>query len=271
MMNRSMGRPPKPAAMCVGKARAGTTHFWRIASAYVMWGDCRISLALTYVLPEHTVLSVLKRLLYQMAQTGIQVKHLYLDKGFCSGEIIRFLQAHSYSAVLACAIRGKEGGTRVLCRGRKSYRNTHAFTDGTTAEVAVVATLPENGRGQRQRKWLLFVLIGVDWSPRKVKHHYRRRFGIETSYRQLRQLRLHTNGVNPARRFFVLGLALLLVNLWLWLRWRFTLRLQPGPYRVQTDIFRLQRFVQFLRRAIEQCCGVVMSIPTHLPPQSVIY
>jgi len=257
--------------VCRGKAQEGTTHFWRIATAYVMWGDLRVTLALTYVLPEHRVLDVLERLLYRVAQTPVQVKRLYLDKGFCSGDVIQFLQQHRYSAVIACPIRGKERGTRALCQGRKSYRTTYTFTDGTTVEVAVVATLPENGQGLRQRKWLLFVLIDVAWSPRKVKHHYRRRFGIEASYRQLGRVRILTNGVNPAWRFFVLGFALLLVNIWLWLRWRFTLRLQPGRYRVKADLFRLQRFIQFLRRAIEHYCGVIMSIPTHLPPQSVIH
>lgn len=54
------------------------------------------------------------------------------------------------------------GGTRQLCRGRKSYRTTYTFTDGTTAEMAVVATLTPNKEKRLRRKWLLFVLIGLD-------------------------------------------------------------------------------------------------------------
>jgi len=37
---------------CKTRAKAGTTHFFRIASAYVIWREVRLTLALTYVLPE---------------------------------------------------------------------------------------------------------------------------------------------------------------------------------------------------------------------------
>ncbi|MEL6225269.1 MAG: hypothetical protein AAFR31_21790, partial [Cyanobacteria bacterium J06627_8] len=61
---------------------------------------------------------------------------------------------------LACPIRGKQdGGTRAICRGRKSYRTRYTFTDGTEAKMAVVATLPRGKNGRRRRKWLLFVVM----------------------------------------------------------------------------------------------------------------
>jgi hypothetical protein len=46
-------------------AKKGTTGFWRIASAYVMWRGLRLTLALTYVLPEHSTLAVLRRLTHR--------------------------------------------------------------------------------------------------------------------------------------------------------------------------------------------------------------
>jgi IS4 transposase len=42
---------------------------------------------------------------------------------------------------------------------------------------------------------------------------YRRRFRIETSYRQLHQVRARTSSRNPALRLLLVGLALLIVNL----------------------------------------------------------
>jgi len=257
--------------VCRSKAKAGTTHFWRIASAYVMWGDLRFTIGLTYVLPEHTTLDVLQRLLHYVHQQGIRIKVLYADKGFCQTAIIQWLQDCQQAAILACPIRGKQHGTRALCQGRKSYCTTYTFGDGTCVDVAAVATQPPDRHGKRRRKWLLFVLIGLVWPPKKVKKRYRRRFGIESSYRQMRRVRLFTTGRNPAWRFFALALGLLLVNIWLWLRWHFTRQLRPGPYRVEAKVFRLHRFIQFLRRAIEDCCQLVMSIPTHLPPRTVIY
>lgn len=106
-----------------GEARAGTTYFGRIATLYVIWRGVRVTLALTYVLPKESRLSILQRLLQRRAELGFRPKVLYLDKGFCRGEIIHYLQDAHLPAVIACAIRGKpgKGGTRALCRGRKAY------------------------------------------------------------------------------------------------------------------------------------------------------
>jgi putative transposase len=164
------------------QAKQGTSHFYRIASVYVIWRQLRLTLAVTYVLPEHDTLSVLKTLLQRIGKLGFYATVLYLDKGFCSGEVIQYLQSQKQASILACPIRGKTGGTQALCKGRKSYRTNHTFTDGTQAEIVLVATLPRRRGGKRARKWLAYIVIGLpDWTPKQVKRAYRRRFGIECS------------------------------------------------------------------------------------------
>jgi putative transposase len=254
------------------RAKKGTTRFYRIASAYVIWRQVRLTLAVTYVLPEHETLSVVKTLLQRVSKLNFHATLLYLDKGFCCGEVIQYLQTQKQAAILACPIRGKQAGTKALCKGRKSYRTSYTFTDSTTVELVMVATLPKQRGGKRQRKWLAYgVLFLPDWTPKQVKRAYRRRFGIECSYRQLRRLRIITNSRNPAFRFFVLGFALLLVTIWAHLRWLFCRVKGRGRPRIDATRMRLQLFVALLRRAVEQLYGVVMAIPTHHPPQSVIY
>lgn len=135
----------------------------------------------------------------------------------------------------------------------------------------MVATLVPGKSGKRRRKWVLFIVIHLDWPPHQVYDHYRRRFGIECSYRLLRRVRALTTSLNPAVRFFLLGIGLVLVNTWVFLRWEFARVLGPGPRRADLVRFRFHRFVRFLVRAIEDSYGVVTSIPTHISPQSVIY
>jgi putative transposase len=254
------------------RAKKGTTRFYRIASAYVIWRQVRLTLAVTYVLPEQDTVSVVKTLLQRVNKLNFHATVLYLDKGFCCGEVIQYLQERKQAAILACPIRGKDGGTKALCKGRKSYRTTHTFTDGTTTDMVLVATLPKQRGGKRKRKWLAYVVLFLpDWTPKQVKRAYRRRFGIECSYRQLRRLRIITNSRNPAFRFFVLGFGLLLVTIWAHLRWVFCRVKGRGRPRIDEARMRLQLFIGMLRRAVEQLYGVIMVIPTHHPPQSVIY
>lgn len=254
------------------RAKKGTTHFYRIASAYVIWRQVRLTLAVSYVLPEHETLSVVKTLLQRVKTLDFHASVLYLDKGFCCGEVIQYLQEQKQATILACPIRGKEGGTKALCKGHGSYRCTYTFTDGTTVDMVMVATLPKRRGGKRARKWLAYVVLYLpDWTPKQVKRAYRRRFGIECSYRQLRRLRIITNSRNPAFRFFVLGFGLLLVTIWAHLRWLFCRIKGPGRPRIDEARMRLQQFVAMLRRTVEQLYGVIMAIPTHHPPQSVIH
>jgi putative transposase len=259
------------AMTCRGQAKKGTTHIIRIASAYVIWRQVRLSLAVVYVWPGDATLNILQRLLTRLKTLGFSAKVLYLDKGFASTGVIRYLTKCQQPAIIACPIPGKDKGTRSLCTGRSSYTTTYAFTDGTQAQLAAVATLVPDKSGQRRRKWVLFIVIHLDWSPHKIYDEYRRRFGIECSYRLLRQVRASTTSLNPALRFFLLGIGLVLVNTWVFLPWEFARALGRGPRRVDPDRFRFHRFVRFLVRAIQDIYGVVSFIPTHRNPQSVIY
>lgn len=251
---------------CRGEAKEGTTYFWRIASLYVIWRGVRLTLALTYVLPSEKLLTIVQRLLKRQSDLGFRLKVLYLDKGFCSGDIIDYLQTAPLPALIACPIRGKEakGGTRALCHGRQHYTTRYTFTDGTTAQLAVVPTLKRQKKtGKQRRTWLVYVLINLNWSAKYAMQRYSRRFGIESSYRQLGQVRIHTNARNPALRFFYLALALLLLNVWTFLRCLSSRVIDRGPFRLDLNRFRLSRFRAFFRRAIEQAYGTIDHIPVY--------
>ncbi len=57
----------------------------------------------------------------------IGVKRLYLDRGFYSVPMIRWLKALNIPFILPAVIRGKTGGTLALLRGRKSYATHYSL------------------------------------------------------------------------------------------------------------------------------------------------
>ena len=257
---------------CSGQAKVGTTHFFRLASAYVIWHEVRLTLALRYVLPEDDLPSVVECLLQRLGHVGLHATVVYMDKGFCSGEIIRYLQHIRQAAVLACPIRGKQGGIRALCQGRGSFSSDYTFTDGTSARLALVDTrVPDPKTKHKQRKWLAFVLVNLDWTPHQVYTQYRRRFGIEVSYRLLRQVKVLTNSRNPALRFFLLGLGLLMQNVWVLARWLFTRRPGKGRYKLIPSLLRFDRFRKLLVRAVERFYPPPLAVSVFISPQSVIH
>lgn len=259
------------AVTCNGQAKKGTTHFVRIATAYVIWRQVRLRLAVHYVLPDETALQVLQILLQRLKTLDFEAKVLYLDKGFATTPIVNYLTDQRQPAIIANPIRGKQGGTRALCRGRSSYLTSYTFTDGTQVTLAMKASLVPDKTGRLRRKWLAFIVILLNWSPEKVYQEYPRPFGVECSYRLLRRVRATTTSRNPALRFFLLGLGLILTNAWAFLRWEFARLLAPGPRRVDQARFRLHRLSKLLIRSIEKLYGTIAAIPTHISPQSVIY
>jgi hypothetical protein len=123
---------------------------------------------------------------------------------------------------------------------------------------------------------MVFAQFGALLSPHAVRNAYRRRFGIESSYRQLRQVRIKTNSRNPALRFVYMALALLLVNLWCLLRFRHCQRPRRGCTGRPVDgrTFKLRHLALFLRTAIERHRGLADSIrATALPlhAESVVH
>jgi putative transposase len=236
---------------CRSQAKDGTSHFFRIASAYVIWRDVRLTLALVYVLPEDDLAAVLERLLQSLSRLGMHSYVLYLDKGFCNGTIIKLLQQRGQATILACPIRGKSGGIRALCQGRGSKTVAYTFSDGTAVTLVLVASCRPQKGGQKRRKWLAFVLVNLNWTPPVVYKKYRRRFGIECSYRILRQAKVFTNTRNPALRFFLFGLSLLIQNLWGLVRWLCTRCPSKGRHKLIPSLLRFERFCKFLVRAVE--------------------
>jgi putative transposase len=167
--------------------------------------------------------------LERLKTLGFSAKILYMDKGFASTEIVNYLTDQKQPAIIANPIRGKQGGTRALCRGRSSYKILYTFTDGTQALIAMKASLVPDQSGKRRRKWLSFIVILLDWSVDKIHDEYRRRFGVECSYRLLRRIRATTTSRNPVLRFFLLSIGLILVNAWVFFRWEFARLMARGP------------------------------------------
>jgi len=263
--------------ICRGEARAGTTRFYRCATAYVMHRDVRFTLAVEFVHPGDDLIQVVKRLLRRVKALKIKVKRAYLDKGFCSIPVLRGLSLAEpdLSAIIAAPIKGKTGGTRALCQGRRSYRTEHTFRSQDygelTVPVMVVRTRSKQRDGTYQWVWLVYVLLNMpDLTARQVRKAYRRRFGIESSYRLLEQVRGRTTARNAALRFLWMGIALLIGNVWIALHWTFLRRRGPGPRRVARWAFILPCMLQFLRRAIEAIYGVISVIdPPNVKPALV--
>jgi hypothetical protein len=279
--------------ICRGEARAGTTRFFRCATAYLMHQGVRVTLAVAFVHPAQSLCATVQHLVQRVQALGLKRFCLYLDKAFCSVPVLRYLQEQTdLSAIIATpvrgkkggvrgkkggvrgkkgGVRGKKGGVRALCQGRKSYHTRHTFCSPQwgeiTVPVSVVRTRQQRRDGSWRVMWLVYVTLGVGAKPVQVRERYRRRFGIESSYRLLEQVRIKTTSNNAAFRFLCLAVALLLNNIRIALHWLHLRVPGAGPRRVADKLLTLERLARFLLRAIQAIYGVIDIIK---PPQPKI-
>ena len=193
---------------------------------------------------------------------ALRIVALYLDKGFSGFPVLNYLRRSKQPSLIACPIRGKNGGTRALCRGRASYRTDYTFNEGRESEfraqlaVCRVFTMSRRTkRHKRRAEWLLFIMIALDCTPERCRQRYRKRFGVETSYRLGNKQLSWTTSPNPAYRFVLIGLRFLLLNLWVHLCWIYTQVAHRGRRAFAPSLFRQARFLNFLRHALERIYG----------------
>ncbi len=242
----------------------GTRHFYRCATAGLVRNKLRLTLAVVFVHPDQTVVAVIQKLLKYVQKRGLRIGCVYADKGFCSMAVLAYLRQHTrLSAIIAVPRKGEKTGVKSLCRGRTSYFTFHTFRSGQqelTVDLAVVRSYKQHKGQARRATWLVYALIRVHDTLTHIRQRYRGRFGIEPGYRSMEQVRARTCSQNPALRFFLMGLALILVNVWMCLRC--VLRgpsVSSGP-RSGCGRFTLEQMARFLIRAVESVYGVVKEI-----------
>jgi DDE family transposase len=259
------------------KPKGGTTHFHAYATAYVIRQGWRYTVALTPVSSGEAMEKVLQRLLQQAGRVGVKPRYLLLDRGFYSVNVIRYLQRARYPFLMPPKFPGrppKHARRRAPFRDwNKSGWSTHTLTNAkkqsATIAICVACRNPRGQRKQHTRQRLIYAYWGLHpGSHQWVYQTYRRRFGIETSYRQLNQARIRTTSRRPLLRLLFVGLSLLLRNVWVWLHYHVLATPRRGARRINLHRLRFRALLHCLLHVAEQNLGhhddVIAQLP--LPP-----
>jgi hypothetical protein len=262
------GQPFRDAAEVYrSRATNGTSHFHAYATVYLARHGRRCTLALTWVTKGEPLAGVVQRLLRIARESGIRPRHLLLDRGFCSVDVIRFLQAGRHPFLMPLPLRGRgadhpdgPSGSRVFASARRSgwgeYTLTNAAGRRASVGVCVKCRNWKGERGRHGRQRLVYAFWGitpasVDW----VRQAYRTRFGIETSYRQMNQAKVTTTTRNPVVRLFLVGVALILRNVWVGLHWELLSAPRKGGREVRLDRLRFKTLLLWLLHVVEEQFG----------------
>jgi putative transposase len=266
-----------------GKPRQGATKFHTIASLYLVHRGERFTLAMTYVWGDDKLTDVLSRLVARVRGKRIFPRYLLLDRQFYNLDVVQFLQANRLPFVMPVVHRGRRAKDPAKARGtqrfliyRRSCTRTHVLRnkDRTArVKIAVAVDYPagkkrrgRKRRGRPRRRVLVFAVWGFrPRSPAWVREEYRRRFGIESTYRQMHEGQARTTTRRPDVRLLLLGIALLLRNAWVWLhRVLITRELPRGALLTHPERLRLATLLIHLEHEVILIFGLAQ-FPLALP------
>jgi hypothetical protein len=268
----------EPDEVYRSKAKSGTSHFHAYATAYVIRKGRRYTVALAYVRKGQPLQEVIQDLLRQAARAGVRPRYLLLDRGFCSVEVIRYLQRARHPFLMPLPLRGRKpehpkgvSGSRVFGCWKRSGWSRYTLTNDqkqrATVRVCVKCRNRRGERGQHGREALVYAYGGGlrPSSYQWVKETYRTRFAIETTYRQLQQARIRTCTPDPLLRLLYVGLALLLRNVWVWLHWEVLSHRRRGGRLLDLAQLPFREMLLWLQHLAEAVLGICDQIHCERP------
>ena len=170
----------------------------------------RYTLALTWVRRHESMVRVLRRMVARIREIGLKIRRVLLDRAFFNGAVVAFLQEEKLPFVMPVVIRGrapkkgtKPTGLRWIKRQPAGWYPHAMKHEKQPLKISVCVGYRRHRNrkdGKQRHQKLLFAAWRVHGSPTEIRELYRLRFGIETSFRQMRQatnLHLHAQS-SPA-------------------------------------------------------------------------
>jgi len=214
------------AAVRGGKKKKGSKWFWTWATIAVVEHGRRWTVAMTRVGPGDMLENVLTRLLDYVEVAKIPVKMALVDREFYTANVIGVLQSRHIAFLMPAIRRGQLQGPNGPTGTRRFFEpgtvglfkhtwKARRRSNGQPVTVQI-ACVPRRDSDRRNGP-LVFAFHGLSFAQLAMyREEYRRRFGIETTYRQLGECLAQTTSKRIAWRMLLIAVALLLRNLWIW-------------------------------------------------------
>lgn len=251
------GQPKKSRnELYYGKPKQGTKQFHAYASACIVQYGRRYTLALTWVRRHESMVRVLRRLVDRIREIGLKIRRVLLDRAFFNVPVVHFLKQERLPFLMPVMFRGRRPKKRRRLTGlhwiRRQKAGWYPHTmknkkEQVTVSICVGYRRHRNRKdGKQRRQKLLFAAWRVHGSPTEIRERYRLRFGIETSYRQMRQARIYTCTRDPHLRLFFVAIGLILRNVWVWIHQTRLAEGNDAKPRLRLGLLRFKRMLDWI-------------------------
>ncbi len=209
-----------------GKKKAGTTKFETYATLHCVEEGRRAQIACEHVGFFDENAKIVDRLVTQARLEGLRISLLLADREFSTSPVMSRLKKMRQTFLMPCRLtprmklalaehdQGKRGCISEFIVGEN--------TEGSEPCSFTLVVLPRKGFENEKDSLKRYIPFATNmprgkilWNVRRLPEDYRRRWGIESGYAGVEQLRARTTSRNHALRLTYFFYALILYNAWL--------------------------------------------------------
>jgi len=184
------------------KPKRGTSYAFSFLTASVITPGRRLVLCLLPLTGRKDLPRLVLGLLEQIRRYVKKIAYVAFDNGFQDKELLKELLSRGTPFILPLRKTAK------LKKRWRWMRYASRFNYRTRGvEVDVVKATDAKG-------WRYFLATNLAATPRKILKLYKRRWGVETSYRKIGEFLPKTTSRSHVIRVFYFALAILLYNVW---------------------------------------------------------
>jgi hypothetical protein len=192
----------KPTHGVVGtKPKRGACYAFSFLTASILTPGRRLVLCIVPLQSRMGLPGLVLAIIARIRRHVKGIRYVAFDNGFQSSELILELQKRRVPFILPLRDTVKLKRRRRWMRYAKRFSYT---TEGVTVDVVEA----EDAKGQ------YFLATNIAASPKRILHMFKLRWGIETSYRKIREFLPKTTSRSWIVRVFNFIFACLLYNVW---------------------------------------------------------
>jgi len=194
------------------KRKDGTNHFYEYATISIAQDGLRLCVYSRPVTLLDPKADIVRELIEEARKRGVKIQHLLLDRAFFTVECINLLKELRIQFVMPCVCSERVQGA-VDSFGREG-RLPFAIHDSSKNEATFTMVVYWS---EKKLKFIPFA-TNIEGDARRlvrmIPKEYRRRWGIETSFRKVKEVYGRTLSPSPAIRLAYYMIAMVLYNLW---------------------------------------------------------
>jgi putative transposase len=165
------------------KRKKSTSEFYSYVTLYVTTRDRQLTLAAYPVRQGISKVGYIARCLDQIAELGLEVEVLSLDREFYIQKVFGFLTRVQVPFIVP--VKKQSNRMNELLQGTQSRYAEYRVRGKPPLPltIAIAVKYAKGRRGKRGAENRGYVVGGIAWHPLRVHRIYRSQFAIESSYR----------------------------------------------------------------------------------------